>query len=487
MKIIKIYCLILGLVISQVSCNKDLDINQDPSLVNNSSLSLLLPSGIAYSAATIGGDFQLIGSIWSQHYTQNNTSSQYSNEDSYILVNTDYNRPWDNIWAGGIKDLNTVIQLSQESGDWNYYIAASVMKAFDFHVLADMYGAIPIDESLQGENNTRPVYLSGEQVNTKIIAMLDDAISKQQSAGDLPTMGASDYIFNGDVDLWVQFAQTLKLKLLLRNHSANLPAIQTLLNSGDFLESDAKMDVFRNEENFSNPLFENDKRKLNTDVNLKASNTLLNFLKTNNDPRISDFFHPSVSTGEFTGLEQGTFDIPSATLPTGATSVSKLEATDPVYFLSAAESKFLQAVAWARLNNVPNAKINYDAGVTLAFSRWGHNAAAFITPTGPYAFPITTNLEVMVKAIITQKWVAAVRSQAWDSFFEQNRTGYPQVSDQTATTDAGYINGEYIISDNTALSEGEIPRRMPFPKSSSDYNPNTPPVVSINTKMWWHK
>ncbi|MGV3509056.1 MAG: SusD/RagB family nutrient-binding outer membrane lipoprotein [Sphingobacteriaceae bacterium] len=485
MKNLKIFSTLFFLITTLAGCKKDLDINNDPSLVENASLQLLLPSGISYSAGTIGGDYHLIGSLWSQHYTQNNTSSQYGIEDSYALVNTDYNRGWNNLWASGIKDLNNTMILATESGQWNYYVAAAIMKAFDFHVLADMYGAIPIDESLQGEANTRPVYTEGKDINTKIIAILDDAISKEAAAKALPSIGSPDYIFEGDIENWIKFAKTLKLKLLLRDPSVNLSAIQTMLNAGGFLDLDAKMDVFEDKENYSNPLYENDKRKLNTDVNLKASNTLLNFLKSNNDPRISDFFYVNGS-GVYAGLEQGTFDIPSTTLPTDATSVAIIEPTDPVYLLSAAESKFLQAEAWARLNNTANAKLNYDAGVTLAFTRWGKNAAPFIAPGGEYQFQ-SGSFEAMLESIITQKWVAAVRSQAWDSFFDQNRTGYPEVSSETATTDPGYEEGEYIISDNTSLNPGELPRRLPFPKSSSDYNPNTPAVVSNDTKMWWHK
>ena len=162
-----------------------------------------------------------------------------------------------------------------------------------------------------------------------------------------------------------------------------------------------------------------------------------------------------------------------------------LAATDPVYFASAAESKFLQAEAYARLGDVALAKTNYDAGVTLAFQRWGKSAATFIAAGGPYAFQSAT-LEAMIKSIITQKWLAATRTQAWDSFFDQNRTGYPVISAVSADNSA-YVPGEYTISVNSSLVAGQLPRRLLFPKISADNNPNTPKPVSINTKMWWHK
>ena len=200
MKNFKIYSSLLLLLMSFTGCKKDLDINYDPSTVSQASQSLQLASGIAYSAATIGGDYQLIGSLWSQHYAQNNSSSQYSIEDSYGVVNTDYNTGWNNMWASGIKDLENVIMTAQANGQWNYYVAASVMKAFDFHVVADMYGAIPIDQSLQGAANTKPTFTEGKTVNTKIIAILDDAISKGVQAKAMPSLGKADYVFEGDMD-----------------------------------------------------------------------------------------------------------------------------------------------------------------------------------------------------------------------------------------------------------------------------------------------
>ncbi|MGE8377249.1 MAG: hypothetical protein ACN6PN_02835 [Sphingobacterium sp.] len=81
------YILILGALIFN-SCDKALDINKDPYLPSETDATpdLLFPSGVAYSAAKIGGDLELIGGFWAQHYTQSNTSNQYKNIDSYVLT-----------------------------------------------------------------------------------------------------------------------------------------------------------------------------------------------------------------------------------------------------------------------------------------------------------------------------------------------------------------------------------------------------------------
>jgi hypothetical protein len=482
MKKLKLIGLYATILLTVTACKKDLDINRDPYLPSEASVKLLLPSGIAYSAAKIGGDVQTLGAFWSQHYTQNNTSSQYRTVDQYVVGVPDYNSIWTNLFMG-IKDLDLTMELAQESGAWDYYLAASVMQAFDFHILNDLYSQVPYTESLQGDKNTTPKFEDGKAVNIKLIAQLDEAISKKAAAKALSNVGTEDFIFKGDMDQWVKFAKTLKLKLLMRDFATNQTAIEALLAEGDLLSTkDAKMTGFSDVENKSNPLYEYDRRKLNTFFNIKASNTLLSFLKAKNDPRISDFFETNVD-GLYVGLNQGNFTL-SGPLA-NATSRAKLAAEDAVYFASAAESKFLQAEAYARLNNITLATSNYNEGVTLAFARWGKDATPFIAATGAYVFK-STSLDAMIESIITQKWLAATRTQAWDSFFDQNRTGYPKISPVPADNSA-YIPGQYTTSVNTSLVAGEIPRRLLFPKISIDNNPNTPKPVAINTKMWWHK
>ena len=290
MKKIKLIGLYATLLLTVTACKKDLDINRDPYLPSDATPKLLLPSGIAYSAAKIGGDVQLIGAFWSQHYTQNNTSNQYKTIDQYAVGVPDYNTIWTNLFMG-TKDLAITMEKAQVSGAWDYYLIASVMQAFDFHILNDLYSQIPYTEALKGDQNATPKFDDGKAVNAKLIAQLDEAISKAAAAKSLSTVGKEDFIFKGDISQWVKFAKTIKLKLFMRDFTANQAAIQALLTEGDLLSTqDAKMNGFSDAENKSNPLYEYDRRKLNTFFNIKASNTLLSFLKANNDPRISDFF-----------------------------------------------------------------------------------------------------------------------------------------------------------------------------------------------------
>lgn len=482
------------------SCDNTLDINVDPNYPTSSTADLSLSSAEVFITSAIGGDLQLMGSIWSQHYAQHTGSNQYTGIDSYNLPtsSTYITRAWYQFYAGALPDLNNAIAQSANDKEWSLWFMSQTLKAFSFHVLVDLYGEVPFTDALKGID-VNPKYNTGKEVNAGIIAVLDQALAKQadaKTANDLllSARTKSDLLLDCDIDTWIQFAKTLKLKVLMRDYAANKTAIDALVAEGDLLAADVAFAKFEDKENASNPLYENDRRKLNTPNNLRASSTLAIFLNANKDPRKDIFFDKSYSLSHpeddkvapvdsIVGLPQGGYTLGSAW--TQLTSKAKLAATDPVYLMSAAESHFLQAECLVLDGKIAEAKAQYDLGVTAAFNRWELSAETFIAAGGKYEFNVTSST-TMLQSIWRQKWIAAVRSQAWDSFFEINRTGYPAYGTQRSTA-AGYVVGALAPSINSVLPTGEFPRRLVYPKTSVDYNPNAPVTIPLQTKMWWHK
>lgn len=513
MKKIINYCLGLLLAATVLSaCTSYLDINSDPNYPASASTPLLFSSGTTWSAAILGGDIQLVGAYWAQHYAQNNTSQQYNTIDQYNLANSNtyFSRYWSSIYTGALPDLKLAISQSETNGTWNYWLASKVITAFDFNMLVSLFEKIPFKDALKGSDNLTPAYDEGKTVDAGLIALLDEAIAKKTDASALVSMGSKDMIFGGNITKWVQFAKTLKLKILMRDFTANQTAIQALLTEGDLLTSDAKLANFIDSENKSNPLFENDRRKLNTTTNIRASATLVAFLKANNDPRVAAFAEPTTQmfvngaianvpsnlAPNYRGIDQGVYGnstFSSNVFPTSVHSRAVLAATDPVYFMSAAESYFLQAEAWARIGNAGNAKTAYDTAVKAAFSRWGFNGSSFVATGGAYEFNATSTA-TMLNSILMQKWVSSTRTDAWNAFFDICRTGIPALGTQTVTdlTNIANQNPNYVVgtlapSLGSVLLAGQYPHRFLFPKTSSDNNPNAPAIIPIYQKMWWHK
>ena len=266
--------------------------------------------------------------------------------------------------------------------------------------------------------------------------------------------------------------------------------IQQLYADGaDFLTSSAKLDMFENAKGKDNPLYEFDQR-LNTTTNLAISATLYKYLKSNADPRLAEL----INSGGVNPLPQGGNQIPTTLIDKVITA--KLNTTDPVYFISAAESYFLQAEAVAMGWGTGDDKALYDAGVMAAFSRFGLDGSSFIVPGGAYVYPPSvSSFEVKQEAIIMAKWASMARSEGIESYLETNRTHYPIESplnsyhwntstfDPTNTDYVNWTGGERLYPLNG--STGYFPLRLVFPASERLSNSNTPAEIPSSANVWW--
>ena len=87
-QILAILTLIASLTFT--SCEDYLDVNKNPNYPDESQVTVttLLPSAFTGSAAAMGYLYQLYGSMWSQHYTQNPSSSQYITLVNYAMTSS---------------------------------------------------------------------------------------------------------------------------------------------------------------------------------------------------------------------------------------------------------------------------------------------------------------------------------------------------------------------------------------------------------------
>lgn len=460
------------------ACNTDLDINRDPDSVSDVPLKSQMPAGIVGVVAAEGSYYALIGGFWSQYWTQSNSANQYKDIDGYIIGTGDYFAAWRNMYDA-LGDIRSVKRKSLATENWNYLLISTVMEVQASQLLTDFYGSVPYKEA----NNIsilNPKYDSGQEIYDAMIVDLNLALSKNLSAsvGEVP--GADDLIFNGDLSKWTQFANTLKLKIYMRQINSTRSAIgiagvQGLLSSGvAFLDTDAALTQFENAANLSNPLFETDRRQLNNGTNLRKSRTLSSFLDANGDVRSTKYYGPGVA------LNQGAFESQIPAAPT--VSIVILNATTPAYLMSKGESLFLQAEAKARYGS--GDKALYDAAVTENFNKYGLNASTYIASGGVYAYPTAGSLEQKVEAIITQKWIAGFPGNGFEAFFDKNRTGYPKTS-LIPQTDANYVPGQIVYSLGGATEGKKFPKRIVYPQEETNTNISTPALLKITEPVWW--
>ena len=109
----------------------------------------------------IGGELAIIGMLWSEYTTQDVSSSQYRNFDSYNVVSTDLNTDYNQLYTGALNDLELILQKTKAAEDWNYNLLATVLKVYTYQVLVDLYDQVPYTEALQGAANLQPKFDNG--------------------------------------------------------------------------------------------------------------------------------------------------------------------------------------------------------------------------------------------------------------------------------------------------------------------------------------
>ncbi|NOT38572.1 MAG: SusD/RagB family nutrient-binding outer membrane lipoprotein [Saprospiraceae bacterium] len=483
------YILLSTTLIFLSSCNDWLDVNTDPNNPTQVNYNLILPNAQMQIMGSVNGDYSILGGLWSQHWTQSHISSQYKDIDSYDLTDKDFEIAWNELYSDALIDLEEVKKQSSAAGNWNAYLQAACCQAYTFQILADLYDKIPYSEALKGNENLSPKWDNGEVVYDKLISSLDEALGKDFNALTNAYV-STDFVFatgskESQIANWVKFANTLKLKIYLRQTESARKAdalvkLKDVLNNGNFLDRDSKITVFIDEANRSNPLYESNIRQLNVATNLRASFTFLNYLTVNADPRIDAYFTPG-STGHF-ALAQGDFNELTTTTPGARPSVAKMSPTTPAYFFSLDEVQFMLAEAKLRTSS-GGEEAEYVKAVTSAFAKFGLAAPTSLL-AGVYKFPSAGSFDEKLEAIIMQKWAASV-NQGIESFFDQARTGIPKIS-PVAADNASYKAGQWTYSIQ-GVTSGAFPKRLIYPDLSRRVNSNTPPFTPITQKVWWAK
>ena len=497
--------IIFSLVLLLSACDNFLDINENPNFPSDVSDELILTSAISSVTNVYAADWGLIGSFWSQHWAQNNTSSQYKIYESYALSsNTNViERSYREMFEGALSDNEIFMRKVEEDENWGAYLMGAVIKAYGFQYLVDMYGNVPYTEAFLGAEKINPIIDKGEDVYASIYSLILDALDKDFSSYVTELYSSNDILFNGKIDDWKAFAHSLRLRILLRQFNANSSFATTEITNlladmeaGNILllDKDASVTNFEDSDSKSSPLFETDQRQLNTKNNIRANATLVSYLKEFSDDRINSLFE--VVAEDIIGIITGSYNVPSTEFE-APDIISKpfITPTMPVFWMTKAESDLLIAEAYLRIGDVAKAQSYYESGVAASFDRMGAEIGDLLS--GDYSFP-TSGFEDQLKAIIMQKWVdAAEGGRGLESHIERVRTGYPEESAISDQIDEGYVlPAEYIpgtlIYSKKGTTAGIFPKRFPYPDSELNFNSNAAEYKALSdadvilSRVWWN-
>lgn len=505
-------------LLSSTSCKKYLDINKNPNQATSATPELILPLALT-ATANVMNTYNTYGAETGL-YAAN--AGGYGGFGEFITYN--YTTAHTGTWGAtydNLEDYQTIINKSAGIPTYDYFTAAAkVMKSMEFGMLVDAYNDVPYTEALQGADNLTPGYTDGPTIYKSIAEDLDSAIVYFNEGSNTPAvvqLGSSDVMFGGDIDLWKQFANTLKLRLILRANG-KVQFTNTTFSDDGFLTSDAIV----------NPGFTRDNGKQNPEWNTWAygytgsagnkawmpSQFIFGFYNgsTLKDPgRGSAIYYKFPTTGtNRLGVESN--DLVSS--PTGSFWFSGTNrdgkangddvpgvlkgpsAGQPV--MLAAESYFLQAEAVVRGIIQGDAKELFEQGIQESFryiystsdgTTVGNVSDAVNTYLADNAnkylvnFDLATTTEKKIEAIITQKFIALNFINSQEGWNDYRRTGYPAVT----PSGSGYETFASSVSESPRPDK--LPTRILYPVSEGAYNSeNVPAGISPFTSLiFWAK
>lgn len=215
-----------------IACN--LDDNIDPNLPQTSQLSptdLITAAETTSYAAQTGSMFQL-SNIWTNTWAGNYYyyAAPMTREYQMDVTSTFYNAIWNSNYLA-MANLAQIINSDKAASYPNHAAIAKVLLANSMQYIVDFYGDAPYSEAFKQQKNLNPKYDKGEDIYHDLVIKLNEAIATLSAHSGETISPSKDVIFNGDVDKWVTFAKTIKLRILLRQSKVTDATIKTFVNA----------------------------------------------------------------------------------------------------------------------------------------------------------------------------------------------------------------------------------------------------------------
>lgn len=513
MKKILIFLLSGATILAGSSCKKYLNVNTNPNEATSVLAYQVIDQAIVY-AATNRETYNDMGDYIGGYAANAGGYGGFGSAWTYDYATSDYAGNWQASYQM-LENVQYVLTATAGDPTQAYYNAmAKIIGAYEFEELVDTYNDIPYGQALQGTTFLTPKYDSAAAVYQDIANSLDSAILEINNAGSSAVYSTgADPLFSGDMTLWKQFANTIKLRLIVHASSV-MTFTNTSFSSDGFLTTDAIV----------NPGYAQSSGKVNPAwndwvVNYAGSAGDRAWVPSNfiygfyDGTKLTDTWRGALIYHDFPGTPYGQLgitigtasapglcgawysglDTSSSTSLGGALGVMK----DPsmgMPLMSAAESYFLQAEAYERgiltsgLTDVQAfqagllASFTYleeDASLTVASGYTPVNDVASYQAANPSSYLVNYNLATTsaqkIEAIITQKYLAMnmiTTSEGWNEF---RRTGYPVC----ASTPLGNPYGSFASTQSQATTPNKLPTRILYPNTEFEYNDaNVPQNVS---------
>ncbi|WP_440133602.1 SusD/RagB family nutrient-binding outer membrane lipoprotein [Chitinophaga sancti] len=501
------------------SCKKSLEENyMNPELTTSGSLGKLL-SGMylnkrihpsywdwyTFVMPTTGAFSQTVAlSPGAQMYVPSTSYTENRWVDYYDgATGTDYNYSGPGIMSN-YREMETVYNAMSAEDQQTGLIFLKVAQVILYDQtsqMIDLWGDIPFSAS-NSLNVTRSLsYAKFDDAESLYDTMITNlkVLNAYFDTATLATLQATelkkqDLMFNGDLGKWQRYANSLRLRLLMRisnyDEATAKTEVTTMLNDPATYPL-----ITANEYNavlwMSPTTVKSDLNDVFSGYPYAPAYLLDTLMLANNDPR-TDVFWDADGTNGFKG-----FPVNGTTAQYEAGGYATFDSATffynyniPAVLMTAAEVSFLKAEADERWT-IGTAQTDYENGITQSTAFYYSINSNMVLKSGDYTAltaPTTatistyllknaiaysgTTTEKLAK-IYTQKWMNFFVLQAGQAWAEYRRTGYPVLDFATSTSASGPTP----------------PNRLLYPSSEQLYNSANYSAVSgkdtRDTKIFW--
>lgn len=524
-----IFGLLLGTVVITAGCKKSFyDVNTNPNQPTNVAPGLVLTNALNTAATELLTDYDF-ANLWMGYWSYSGNYAIATQNLNYQFPNT-FNQSIFNTTYDILNDFDYVEKKGNESGDKFSEGVGKVMKAYLFSTLVDVYNDIPYGDAFKGTAVVNPTYQGAQSIYEDLIVQLTAGIDLIKTAPQVLDP-KYDIMFGNSADartMWIKFANTVKLRLLLNQSEradrasyitteiANIMAEGTgFLGIGE----DAQVNPgYLNSDNKQNPFWINygfgtDGAPVGNNNIFRSHQYAIDFFESTKDWRVRYFYSPigygpspdnllegnpapvGDPNNQYVGNVFGDQGIPnSSTSPFGPGVLRSFSMAAPL--ITAAESLFLQAEAVQRGWLTGDAQELYESGVTASFE-WLQAKEYVRKKSAPVADSIVydpdetaarylangagnSNEDVdwgsatdKIDLIIRQKWAALNTIDPLEVWNDYRRLGLPADIPVSVFPGSGDV----------------IPVRLLYPQREYDVNgvstPKLPTNAQFTSKIWW--
>ncbi len=511
----KLFFALLALPVLLTGCDKEFDeINKSP----NSTTSVPTPYIMTYAQRELG--FYLYdvwrsgrqSSIACQHLAQRN----YTSEDRYLFRQEVTDGFFRNTYFI-TQSFQDIINLNTNEatkgnmaayGDNSVQIAtAKLMQIWAIELLAETFGDVPYTQAWQAPDIVMPAYDKQSDLFPKLLADAKTAVDAIKAGNKGWTSG--DVIFGGDLDKWVAFGNSLRLRIALRMSNVKADwktTAKAIINEGVMASNDDNAIIqftgpgAPNEAPFYNGFIvgkRNDFTLTKQFVGLLAGVNDTDKGYTNpfaglEDPRFKVYIGESnYTTGRKTGVPYGMLDAATGGFvnANSATVINMTRQPLPLLIQPNFWSTFLDYPTVCFMKSEVNDfdKVNLEEGIRASLEMWGAEVDEDYIDEVLARYD-AANAEGKKEIVLTQKYIHLF-AQSFEAWAEYRRTGYPKSI--VKPNEVTYNGVKFVTANDTGT---DIVPRLKY--DTNEYTLNADNVKAAatsiggdayNTKLWWAK